>query len=159
MCVDPDPSATKNDEDFARFVQAALPRLRRALVARYGIVTGTEAHADAVAYAWEHRARLASMANPVGYLYRVGQTSVRSQRRPRVVLPPEDEHEIARSEPRLHEVLARLSEDQRSAVLLVHAHGWTYADAADVLGIPVSTLRNHVHRGMKRLRRSLGEGS
>ena len=41
----------------------------------------TEAAADAMAYAWRHWDTLASMANPVGYLYRVGQTSIRTQTR------------------------------------------------------------------------------
>ncbi len=41
------------------------------------------------------------------------------------------------------------------AVLLVHAHGWSYAEVADVLDIRVSAVRNHVHRGLTKLRTHL----
>ena len=37
-------------------------------------------------------------------------------------------------------------------MILVHSYGWTYAEAAEALGVPISTFRNHLHRGMTRLR-------
>jgi RNA polymerase sigma factor (sigma-70 family) len=98
------------------------------------------------------------MENPAGYLYRVGQTSVRTnlRRRRRDVLPVE-ESGYAMPEPNtgLHVALAHLTDDQRVAVLLVHAHGYSYAEAAALLDISVSTLRNHIHRAMNRLRKHL----
>jgi DNA-directed RNA polymerase specialized sigma24 family protein len=57
--------------------------------------------------------------------------------------------------PGLQVALAQLTHDQRVAVLLVHAHGYSYAEATALLEISVSTLRNHVHRGMNRLRKTL----
>lgn len=145
-------------ESFDEFVATISPRLRRAFVARYGIELGNEALADALSWAWEHRDRLSEMDNPAGYLYRVGQTSVRSnvRRRRRALLPPEEPTDTrSETDPGLHTALERLTDDQRVAVLLVHAYGYSYADAAAVLDIPVSTLRNHIHRGMKQLRRHL----
>lgn len=135
-----------------------LGRLRQVLVARFGWDDGIEAWLDAVAYAWEHRERLQAMSNPVGYLYRVAQSSARRQRRwgRRIDLPIPEPHRLPDVEPALVRSLARLSERQRTAVLLVHAHGWTHEEAADVLGVDVSTLRNHLRRGLARLRRDLG---
>ena len=52
----------------------------------------------------------------------------------------------------LVETLWRLPADQRAAVLLVHAYGWTYREAAEVLDVRLTTLTNNVHRGMKQLR-------
>ena len=49
-----------------------------------------------------------------------------------------------------------LSPQQRTAVLLVHAHDLTYADAAALLDCSVSTLRNHLDRALTRLRDRLG---
>lgn len=147
--------------DVERLLAAAERRLRRALVARYGVELGNEATADAIAYAWEHRQQLATMGNPVGYLFRVGQTAVRRQLRQRRVVDLPDEAvldevgHIERSARSLPEALALLTPDQRVAVVLVHAHGTSYADAAAVMDIPVTTLRNHVHRGMRRLRQHL----
>jgi DNA-directed RNA polymerase specialized sigma24 family protein len=45
-----------------------------------------------------------------------------------------------------------LSEHQRVAVFVVHGCGWTLRDAAELLGVSVSTLRNHLARGMDHLR-------
>ena len=145
-------------ESFEEFVVAVSPRLQRAFVARYGVDLGNEALADALGWAWEHRGQLNEMENPTGYLYRVGQTSVRSnvRRRRRALLPAEEPiSPAAEPEPGLHTALERLTDDQRVAVLLVHTHGYTYAEAATMLDIPITTLRNHIHRGMKRLRRHL----
>jgi RNA polymerase sigma factor (sigma-70 family) len=148
---------------FERFVIDVEPRLRRALVATYGAQVGREATVDALAYAWEHRARLSVMTNPAGYLYRVGQTSARRQRtveanaldvatRAAMVGPSDDPPAF---EPALGPALAALSEQQRAGVVLVHGYGWSLREAAGVLGVSVSTLRNHLERAMTRLRKAL----
>src|SRR4051794_10265607 len=97
-------------------------------------------------------------SNPMGYLYRVAQTSVRRERRAsrRVGLPSIDEHRLPDVEPRLPSALGALSERQRVAVMLVDAHGWTLDNAAHAMGITVSSLRNHLQRGLARLRSELG---
>jgi predicted RNA polymerase sigma factor len=68
--------ATRN-QTFAEFHNTAEPRLRRALIARYGGEVGREAASEALAYGWEHWDRVQSMTNPLGYLYRVGQSRSR----------------------------------------------------------------------------------
>ena len=54
------------------------------MVAAYGPDLGREAAADALAWAWQHWDRVHAMADPAGYLWRVGQTSVRRTTRRRV---------------------------------------------------------------------------
>ena len=141
---------------FAAFVDRAEPALRRALVATYGPVVGREAAVDALSWAWEHWGRLEPMANPVGYLYRVGQTSARRQlgRRP-LHLPSPDAVTSPEVLPELAPALATLSEQQRAAVVLVHGYGVSQRESADLLDIGVSTLREHLSRGMARLRLAL----
>lgn len=143
--------------EFDVFVRDAGLRLQNALVARYGVELGADAAGDAMAYAWEHRHELAAMSNPVGYLYRVAQSSVRRQHRweRRPLFPPETAPEITASEPQLPAELAHLRPDVRVAVVLVHGYGWTYSEVAMLLDIPVTTVRNHVHRGTARLRQAL----
>jgi RNA polymerase sigma factor (sigma-70 family) len=133
-------------------------RLREVFVARYGWERGVEVWRDVVAYAWQHRQRVAEMANPTGYLYRVGQSAARRYRRlsRRVVLPEPSVDELPHVEPGLPSALSSLSQRQRMAVLLVYGHGWTLETAADVLGVSTSTLRNHLARGLTKLRDQLG---
>lgn len=152
---------------FAGVVGRVEPGLRRALVAAYGVDVGSEATADALAWAWEHLDRVEGMDNPRGYLWRVGQTSARrAARHSRWEAPglPAGSgssglgaavDEIA-SDPALPAALARLTPRQRAAVLLVHGYGYTLAEAAGALGCGVSSLRNHLARGLVHLRTTLG---
>jgi DNA-directed RNA polymerase specialized sigma24 family protein len=149
--------AGTREERFSRFAAEVEPRLKRALVAWYGVEVGSEAAADALELAWERWESVETMANPVGYLFRVGQSRSRRYRRRAVGLPAVPAAELPDIDPRLPAALAGLSARQRAAVLLVHAHGWTRAEAADALGCGVSSLRNHLERGMRRLRASLGD--
>jgi DNA-directed RNA polymerase specialized sigma24 family protein len=144
----------EREEEFRRFFNEAEPRLRRALVAAYGTDRGREATAEALAYAWEHWDRVQEMGNAVGYLYRVGQ----SRTRPRRVRRLFDRGHHAGDpvvEPALPAALAALSERQRVAVVLVHGFGWTLAEVAEVTGLRVTTVQNHVTRGLDHLRRKL----
>lgn len=140
---------------FSAFAESAEPRLRHALVATLGQTVGLDATADALAYGWEHWERLAEMDNPVGYLYRVGRSSVRTRRvRPKFVpVPPNVMPEV---EPGLPVAFATLSDRQRVAVLMVHAYGWSRREAADTLEVSVSTLDSHLQRGLEKLRDALG---
>jgi RNA polymerase sigma-70 factor (ECF subfamily) len=140
------------------FVERDGPRLRRALCARFGIDDGMDVAADALAYAWEHWSEVGPRANPLGYLYRVGQSSARRHRRWRrpigLLVTPHDQ--LAGIEPKLGRALATLDDERRVAIVLVHGFGWTYAAAAEALDVPVSTVRNHLHRGLAQLRTILG---
>lgn len=142
-------------ETFTSFVRETEPRLRAALVAHFGPDRGREATAEALAYGWEHWERIRSMNNPAGYLYRVGQhTGFRRSRRP--LFPSTPVHTEPTVEPALPTALAGLSRRQRTAVILIHCYGWTPTEVAEFLGISVSTVRNHLERGMSRLRSVIG---
>ena len=51
--------------------------------------------------------------------------------------------------------MARLSESQRAAVLLIHGYEWTHAEVAELLGVSVSTVQKHAERGMAKLRQQI----
>ena len=142
---------------FAAFVREVEPRLRQALVATYGPADGREATVDALSWAWEHWDRLGDVPNPGGYLYRVGQSAVRrfgSRPLPIGVLHTADVASPDLS-PELVPALARLSAQQRTVVLLVHAYSWSQADVATLLEISPSTVREHMNRALARLRDEL----
>ena len=138
---------------FDEFVAETEPRLRRALIAAYGPERGREATAEALAFAWERWDKVRAMANPVGYLYRVGQ----SRTRPRRTRPVFERvsAELPLVEPMLPAALAALSEKQRVAVVLVHGFGWTLREVADVMGVRVTTVQTHADRGLRRLQEIL----
>lgn len=143
--------------EFERFFRDAEPRLRAAFVARYGPSTGRAVTVDALSYAWEHWQRLASMDNPMGYLYRVGQSASRSYST--VELPWQ--HTATRVDdnaefvPELAPALAGLPEQQRVVVVLVHGLGWTHRDTAELLEVSPSTVQTHVERALASLRAAL----
>lgn len=157
-----DVPAPRADSDwFDGFVDASAVTLRRALVARNGVEDGCEAAAEALAWAWEHRDELEEMTNPLGYLFRVGQSSLRRERRHRrrrseFDVEPHVE-DRTRFDADLFAGLARLTPDQRTAVVMVHMYGFSYRDVASLLDVSDAAVTNHVHRGLARLRRILEE--
>jgi DNA-directed RNA polymerase specialized sigma24 family protein len=152
-----------NSVSFEEFVGRVEPRLRHALVAATGRERGREATAEALAYGWEHWGEVQGMANPVGYLYRVGRSRIRV-RRHRIEFDPAAMYGVAvagssripETEPGLPDALAQLSERQRVAVFLICGMDWTRRDVADLLGISVSSVGSHLDRGLCKLRKRLG---
>jgi RNA polymerase sigma factor (sigma-70 family) len=55
--------------------------------------------------------------------------------------------------------LARLPDEQREAVLLVMVEGYSYREAADIVGCPVGTLNSRLVRGRDALLALLGEAA
>jgi RNA polymerase sigma-70 factor (ECF subfamily) len=83
----------------------------------------------------------------------------RRQARPTVELP---EHDIAGPEVDsdividVHAALQRLPANQRTAIILVDMEGFSVTDAADVLDVPVGTIKSRCARGRARLAVMLG---
>jgi DNA-directed RNA polymerase specialized sigma24 family protein len=148
----------RGQSDFERFVAEVEPRLRRALVAGFGVVAGRQAAADALAWAWQNWDRVCEIESPIGYLYRVGRTlAIRSEARDVPVAEPasggagpDDSFE-----PGLAPALANLSEAQRCSVVLVVGFGYTLRQAAELLGVTASTVHRDCERALARLRSEL----
>lgn len=153
--VDPSIVETGDQSDF---LSASRERLERALVARFGLDDGLEASAAAIEYAVRCWDEVGVMDNPVGYLYRVGEThgrrSLSSRRRP-TALAVEPVTQDRPVDVDLQRALLKLDPVQRVAVVLVHAHGHSYVEASEIIGVPVTTFNNHLHRGLSSLRREL----
>jgi DNA-directed RNA polymerase specialized sigma24 family protein len=151
------PSA--NNPTFAPFVASAHDRVLRALVAHHGVDGGSEATADAFAYAWANWDRVSATRNPIGYVFRVGdrlatRRSIKARREPAT-----DPHHFpvgawldGDPDTELAELLGGLPPRQRAAVLLVHGFGWSYRMAAETLDLPLTSVTNDVIRGTRALR-------
>jgi RNA polymerase sigma-70 factor (ECF subfamily) len=97
---------------------------------------------------------------------RVCADAVRSRRRRRLTLVRED-HELEQLAPAPHgdptadgasvaDLLTRLDPDRREAFVLTQLLGLSYAEAAEVAGCPVGTIRSRVARARADLVDSLG---
>jgi RNA polymerase sigma-70 factor (ECF subfamily) len=147
---------TKADS-FTEFVTTTEAPLRVALSAAHGLERGREAAAEALAYGWEHWDRIQTMENPAGYLYRVGQNRAkRMSARQAVSLPAVDPRGEPWVEPGLPSALAKLPEQQRVVVALLHGYQWSMSEVADLLDVSKSTVQSYAERGLRRLRKKLG---
>ena len=111
------------------------------------------------------------------WLYRIAlnlcRDWVRRERRTPVVQPPEDgdllemaaatepsesiENLVARKDlsRAVERAMARLPEEQRTAIVLKEYHGLTFQEIADMQECPLSTVKTRLYQGLSVLRRQL----
>jgi DNA-directed RNA polymerase specialized sigma24 family protein len=142
-----------SEPEFEVFAADVRPRLVRAFVPSRGVDGAADAAAEALAYAFEHWDRVRGMENPAGYLYRVGQSRTRVRQLLRLPVP--ESVGLPDVEPGLIPALLQLPETQRTAVWLVHACDWRYAEVAEAMETSISMVGNHVSRALEALRRAL----
>lgn len=63
-------------------------------------------------------------------------------------------HDLSRA---VAEAMARLPEEQRTAIILKEYHGMTFQEIADLQGCPLSTVKTRLYQGLHVLRRHLHE--
>ena len=56
------------------------------------------------------------------------------------------------------DMLERLSESERASLVLCEGHGWTHMEAAELIGVPLGTLKSIVARAKAKCR-EMWEGS
>ncbi len=145
---------------FDRFARDVEARIWQALTPVVGPHRAAAAVNDALVYAWRHWDRVADLDNPPGYLYRLAyRSATRPDRAGRALspdaFPTPAAAELPDFEPSLVPALLGLSPSQRSVVWLVEGCGWGLTDTARMLDVSVSTVRNHLARGMKHLRKAM----
>lgn len=144
-------------DSFTEFVAEHETKLRQSLTAAFGVERGKDAAAESLAYGWEQWDRISVMANPVGYLYRVGYDRARRASKRRTIrLPSVDVERQPWVEPGLPDAFASLAGQQRIVVALLHGYQWSMSEVAEHLGITKATVQTHNQRGLDRLRRKLG---
>lgn len=104
-----------------------------------------------------HR-RLDDIRRPGAYLRITVVSRCRSLLRRRRVMqqhPPEPPDDLPGGADELWDVLNTLSEDQRLAVVLRYYGRYRASEIAEIMGIPASTVRSHLKRGLATLRKEL----
>ncbi|PAL20136.1 RNA polymerase subunit sigma-70 [Sphingopyxis sp. GW247-27LB] len=56
-------------------------------------------------------------------------------------------------------LLAGLSPQERAALTLCFGHGWSHGEAAEIMGIPLGTLKSLVLRGRAKAQKLIAEGA
>ncbi len=83
---------------------------------------------------------------------------------PDAALEPDDPSEYVKpgatlerdeEEKQLHDALSRLSHEHRDVLVLKDIEGMKYEEIADILGVPVGTIRSRLHRARLELRELL----
>jgi RNA polymerase sigma-70 factor, ECF subfamily len=158
------------DAEFYRSIEAEIPRLRRyarALtrepVAADDLVQDCLARALGKLHLWQEgtdlRAWLFTIlhnqyVNQVRRAIREGAPVGLSETEPMLTLAP---HQDKRLELRdLERALAKLPAEQRTVILLIGLEGMSYEEVADIIDVPVGTVRSRLSRGREALRRLMG---
>jgi RNA polymerase sigma-70 factor (ECF subfamily) len=150
---------------FDAFIGEEHERLYKALY----FVTGSREDAEDLAQEsfmklWERRDKLDEIDDPTGYLFRVALNGFRMRRRRaamalrRHVPVSESRDEFAEAEMRadVRRLLMGLTPRQRAALLLVDLLGYRSEQAARILRVRPSTVRNLASQGRRALKATEG---
>jgi DNA-directed RNA polymerase specialized sigma24 family protein len=102
--------------------------------------------------------RLDEIRQPGAYLRSTVVSRCRSalrRRRVMSLLPPEPPVGLPGGAGELWDVLAKLSEDQRIAVVLRYYGRYRASEIAKIVDMPAATVRSHIRRGLATLRKEL----
>jgi RNA polymerase sigma factor (sigma-70 family) len=160
-----DRAQTASGATFEAFFEAEHRRLYRSLV----LITGDRQEADDVAQEamlriFERWDRVARLDQPRAYLYRTAlnlnrnRHRWRSRRQQREVGEPEiipDASGSVADRLDIQRALGGLTEEQRTAIVLVDFLGFDSEAAGRVLGLDADAVRARLHRGRSALREGL----
>jgi RNA polymerase sigma-70 factor, ECF subfamily len=121
--------------------------------------------------AWKHHESFAEGTNMKAWLYTILRNEFYTQLRKRkrevedadghysskVAVQAEQDGKLDMADMRI--ALAKLPEDQREAIILVGASGFSYEEAADICSVAVGTIKSRVNRARARLSVLLQSGA
>jgi RNA polymerase sigma-70 factor (ECF subfamily) len=156
--------------DLHRSIEAEIPRLRRYaralardVAAADDLVQDCLTRALGKLHLWQDgtdlRAWLFTIlhnqyVNYVRRAVREGAAVGLSETEPMLTRAPQQGRRLELRD--LERAMAKLPEEQRSVILLVGLEGMRYEEVAEVLGVPVGTIRSRLSRGRESLRRLMG---
>jgi RNA polymerase sigma-70 factor, ECF subfamily len=156
--------------DLCRKIEAEIPRLRRyarALtrdaVSADDLVQDCLVRGLAKQHLWKEgtdlRAWLFTIlhnqyVNQVRRAVREGAAAAITETEPSLTRGPDQGRRLELRD--LDRALARLPEEQRAVILLVGLEGLHYEAVAEIIGVPVGTVRSRLSRGREALRRLMG---
>ena len=151
---------------FDRRLAELRPKLHRYCARMTGsVIDGEDVVQEALAKALEAFPKIASIANPEGWLFRIAhnaaldflrrrarQDAARSDEDPDMIVDPatvSDDRQAAAASLR---TFMRLPAAQRSSVILMDVLGYSLDEIGGVTGATIASVKASLHRGRERLR-------
>jgi RNA polymerase sigma-70 factor (ECF subfamily) len=113
--------------------------------------------------AWRKIAQFRGEGSFSGWLCGIAWSRFLMERRKRKEEPLEDVDETVSTDPQssshakldLERAMARLAAPERAALTLCYALGHSHGEAAEILSLPLGTIKSHVLRGREKLKAML----
>jgi RNA polymerase sigma-70 factor (ECF subfamily) len=152
------------DREFTRALLETAPSLRAFAISLTGqIEKADDLVQDTLMRAWASADSFQQGSSLRAWLFTILRNSFTSQYRKRrrevedvdgelasfMSSPPEQEGHVALDD--LRTALAKLPDEQREAVLLVGASGFSYEEAAEITEVAIGTVKSRVNRARVRL--------
>ena len=156
-------------DDVRQELFSALPHLRAFAISLTGDVDrADDLVQEAVLRGLSHLHQFKRGTNFQGWMFTILRNQFHSNYRKRrrevedadglyaakVAIPPEQGAYLDFTD--FRDALAKLSPEQREALLLIGAEGLTYEETAEICGTKVGTIKSRVNRARKRLAELLG---
>lgn len=161
-CASEDDTTTAT-ESFRLAIAAAMPNLRAFAISLCRDVSrADDLVQETLLKAWSHRDSFQEGTNLRAWLFTILRNTFFSECR-KLSRESQDDQGLAmrlttREEQQGHVDLAdvmaaldRLSAEQREAITLIAAEGFSYKEAASICGCEIGTIKSRVNRGRKRL--------
>jgi RNA polymerase sigma-70 factor, ECF subfamily len=153
-----------NSDEFRQLLVAAIPRLRAfSLSLTSRSATADDLVQEALLKAWKHQDSFKPGTNLRAWLFTILRNEFYSQLRKRkrevedvddlfssrVSVLAEQHGHLEMAE--LRSALDKLPQDQREAIVLVGASGFSYEEAAEICNVAVGTIKSRVNRARAKL--------
>jgi RNA polymerase sigma-70 factor (ECF subfamily) len=156
-------AAAGNAAAFGLLVRQHQSRLRGFM---RRLARGDHALADDLAQetfleAWRKIAQFRGEGSFAGWLTRIGWSRYLMTARQRKLEPLDDQSDLPQTsdDPNTHldleSAMTRLSAAERAALTMCYALGYSNDEGAEILDMPLGTLKSHIARGREKLRRML----
>lgn len=143
---------------FAMLVEMHERPLRAFLTRMAGPDLADDIAQEAFLKAWRAAGQYDGRSRYSTWLTRIAwRCRLDALRRERVepVIEPAEQAQAIHAE--VGDMLSRLSDNERAALILCEGHGWTHAEAAELLGQPLGTLKTVVARAKAKCRQMWSE--
>ena len=144
---------------FAMLVEKYERPLRSFLARTFGPDGADDAAQDAFIKAWRGAGQYDGRARYSTWLTRIAwRCRLDALRKDRRAEDAEPESSVAAPTGEVEDMLSRLSHSERAALVLCEGHGWTHPEAAELLSMPLGTLKSTVARAKAKCR-AMWEGA